>query len=161
MSLNVKVGSSPFWLKPIICDDLDLRSDLIKLFSFPVAHCFPEAVSGTKMELLYGAEWLTQPECAPHESSAYTNKVWLAAYAAETALKMFAVRALYWTNGFKILDIVLVGISIVGQLCQTVPGMQFLRIVRVARIRKADVIFGVAFTLEIITKLVALRAGFA
>ena len=74
---------------------------------------------------------------------------------------MFAVRALYWTNGFKILDIVLVGISIVGQLCQTVPGMQFLRIVRVARIRKADVIFGVAFTLEIITKIVALRAGFA
>ena len=86
--------------------------------------------------LVYGVEWLTQPECAPHESSVYTNKVLLAAYVAEAALKMFAVRALYWTNGFKILDIVLVGISIVGQLCQTVPGMQFLRIVRVARIRK-------------------------
>ena len=71
---------------------------------------------------------------------AYEYTAWadvlLMAHILETVLKMFAMRTLYWKDGFNILDVVLVNSSLLAQLRQSILGLQFLRIVRNARIRK-------------------------
>ena len=68
----------------------------------------------------------------------YTDwaEVLLMAHILDTVLKMFAMRTLYWKDGFNILDMVLVSSSLLAQLRQGILGLQLLRIVRIARIRK-------------------------
>ena len=68
----------------------------------------------------------------------YTDwaEVLLMAHILETVLKMFAMRTLYWTDGFNILDMAIANSGLLAQLRQSILGLPFLRIVRNARIRK-------------------------
>ena len=68
----------------------------------------------------------------------YTDwaEVWLMAHILETVLKMFAMRTLYWKDGFNILDMAFVNSNPLAQLRQSILGLQFLRIVCKPRIWK-------------------------
>ena len=68
----------------------------------------------------------------------YTDwaEVWLMAHILEAVLEMFVMRTLYWKDGSNILDMVLASSSLLAQLRQGILGLQFLRIVHIARIRK-------------------------
>ena len=70
-----------------------------------------------------------------YEYTDWAEVLWMA-HILETVLKMFAMRTLYWKDGFNILDMALVNSSLLAQLRQSILGLQFLRIVRNARIRK-------------------------